>query len=348
MNKQRLVVLFDGTWNNPEDQTNVYRIARRIHDYDGDIPQRFFYDPGVGTSKWSRFVGGAFGVGLSENLKQGYEWLAKCYAQNDEIWVFGFSRGAYTARSLVGMIRKCGLLHITTPELLKSAEELYRDDKLPPDSDACKAFREAYSREVKIHFIGVWDTVGALGIPGTVISEYGKYSWHDTELSGIVERAYQAAALDEFRGAYDISLWTHPEGEKKPSQLAVEQRWFIGAHANVGGGYGKDPLADIAFQWMLEHALEAGLKLDSFEANADAWKTDPRPSFNEFLGGVYAFFRRLKAKGDGKHHRKYAHGHNGREAVNVSVDESVWRRWKESSGNYRPKTLTQAGQEPPP
>jgi uncharacterized protein (DUF2235 family) len=82
MNKQRLVVLFDGTWNNPEDQTNVYRIARRIHDYDGDIPQRFFYDPGVGTSKWSRFVGGAFGVGLSENLKQGYEWLAKRYAQN--------------------------------------------------------------------------------------------------------------------------------------------------------------------------------------------------------------------------------------------------------------------------
>jgi hypothetical protein len=130
--------------------------------------------------------------------------------------------------------------------------------------------------------------------------------------------------------------------------LAVEQRWFIGAHANVGGGYGKDPLADIAFQWMLEHALEAGLKLDSFEANEDAWKTDPRPSFDEFLGGVYAFFRRLKAKGDGKHHRKYAHDRNGREAVNVSVDESVWRRWKESSGNYRPKTLTQAGQEPPP
>ena len=348
MNKQRLVVLFDGTWNDPEDQTNVYRLSRRIHDYDGDIRQRFFYDPGVGTSQWSRFCGGAFGVGLSENLNQGYEWLAKRYAQSDEIWVFGFSRGAYTARSLVGMIRKCGLLHITTPSLIKRAEKLYRNKKLHPDSEECNSFRQAYSREVKIHFIGVWDTVGALGVPGTVLSEFGRYAWHDTELSSIVERAYQAAALDEHRGAYDISLWTHPKGETKQGQLAVEQRWFIGAHANVGGGYGADPLADISLQWLLDHALQAGLKLDSFEASGDAWKTDPKPSFKEFLGGLYALVSRLKAKGDGKFHRQYARGHNGREAVNVSVDHSVWRRWRESNGQYRPETLIRAGQQPPP
>ena len=347
MNKQRLIVLFDGTWNDPEDLTNVYRLSRRIHDEDGDIRQRFFYDPGVGTSKWSRFRGGAFGMGLSENLKQGYEWLAKRYSEGDEIWVFGFSRGAYTARSLVGMIRKCGLLHTSTPKLLQEAEEIYRNKQLAPDSASCMAFRNTYSREVKIHFVGVWDTVGALGIPGTQLSEFGKYSWHDTELSSIVERAYQAAALDEYRAAYDISLWTHPEGVEKPGQITVEQRWFAGAHANVGGGYGVDPLADLSFEWMLDHAEKAGLKVDAFKADEEAWKSTPRDSFKEFLGGVYAFFRRIKTKGDGKHYRQFSIGNNGSAAVNVSVDESVWQRWNDANVSYRPKTLTQAGLEPP-
>ena len=169
MNKQRLIVLFDGTWNDPEDQTNVYRLSRRIRDYDGDIDQRFFYDPGVGTSKWSRFRGGVAGSGLSENLMQGYEWLARRYREGDEIWVFGFSRGAYAARSMVGLIRKCGLLHISTPKLLVDAEQLYRDKNEAPDSDRCVEFRRAYSREVRIHFLGVWDTVGALGERGTSV-----------------------------------------------------------------------------------------------------------------------------------------------------------------------------------
>ena len=120
MTKQRLIVLFDGTWNDPEDQTNVYRISRLIRHYDGDVRQRFFYDPGVGTSKWDHFRGGIFGFGLSKNLRQGYEWLAKRHTDGDEIWVFGFSRGAYTARSLVGLIRKCGLLHVVTPSLLNN------------------------------------------------------------------------------------------------------------------------------------------------------------------------------------------------------------------------------------
>lgn len=347
MTKQRLIVLFDGTWNDPEDQTNVYRLSRRIHDYDGDTRQRFFYDPGVGTSTWSRVRGGAFGMGLSDNLRQGYEWLAKRYRQGDEIWIFGFSRGAYTARSLVGMIRKCGLLHITTPRLLKAAEEMYRNKQLSPDSGPCMEFRKAYSRDVKIHFVGVWDTVGALGIPGTHLSEFGKYSWHDTELSSIVERAYQAAALDEFRAAYDISLWTHSEGLKKPEQIVVEQRWFIGAHANVGGGYGSDLLADLPLKWMLGNAAVAGLKVDAFDVDENAWKSKPRPSFQEFLWGSYAWFRRLKVKGDGKYFRKYSTGHDGGSAVNVTVDESVWLRWDDPNTSYRPMTLIRADQGPP-
>ena len=177
MAKQRLIMLFDGTWNDPEDQTNVYRISRCLHDYDGDMRQRFFYNAGVGTSKLERFRGGVFGYGLSKNLLAGYEWLAKRYTDGEEIWIFGFSRGAYTARSLVGLIRKCGLLHIVTPGLLEKAESIYRDEGLSPDADVCKDFRERYSRSPRIHFIGVWDTVGALGVPGTVLETKNSAIW---------------------------------------------------------------------------------------------------------------------------------------------------------------------------
>lgn len=239
----------------------------------------FITTRGGGTSRMDRFRGGVFGYGLSENLLQGYEWLAKRYTQGDEIWIFGFSRGAYTARSLVGLIRKCGLLRIVSPSLLVRAERLYRDKALGPDSDECTAFKKSYSREPRVHFIGVWDTVGALGVPGTSFSEHVKFSWHDTELSSIVNHAYHAVALDEHRAAYDVPLWVTDNGEKKPANLEVEQRWFIGAHANVGGGYGAaDLLADIPLAWMMEKAAKAGLKLEAFEAPEQAWETAP-PGF---------------------------------------------------------------------
>ncbi|MDY0164124.1 DUF2235 domain-containing protein [Desulfobotulus sp.] len=348
MTKQRLILLFDGTWNDPEDQTNVFRIAGLTREYDGDLRQRFFYDPGVGTGRFDRFRGGVFGSGLSKNLLQGYEWLAKRYSSEDEIWIFGFSRGAYTARSLVGLIQKCGLLRIVTPSLLDKAERIYRDKGLRPDCDECKAFRNNYSLTPRVHFIGVWDTVGALGIPGTNLSEHGKYSWHDTELSSIVNFAYHAVALDEHRAAYDVPLWTGENGQKKPENQEVEQRWFIGAHANVGGGYGSgDLLADIPLQWMMEKASSAGLKLDGFVASEDAWKTKPRDSFRDFLKGVYAWFRKLRASGDGRHFRKFDKGNKGKPAVNVTVDASVWMRWKDPEFNYRPRTLIDADQRPP-
>ena len=345
---QRLILLFDGTWNDPEDRTNVYRLARRIHDHDGARRQRFFYDPGVGTSRLQRFRGGVFGYGLSANLLAGYEWLARHYTDKDEIWIFGFSRGAYTARSLAGLIRKCGLLDIVTPNLLDRAEQLYRNKHLAPDSDDSKTFRKHYSRTPRIHFLGVWDTVGALGIPGTSFSEHGRYAWHDTELSGIVDYAYHAVALDEHRAAYDVSLWTGADGRKKPNNRDVEQRWFIGAHANVGGGYGDaDPLADIPLQWMMEKACGAGLKLDAFTAAEEAWSARPRDSFREFLRGAYAWFRRIRTAGNGRFFRRYARGPNDQRAVGVTVDETVWKRWRDPELQYRPRTLVDADQQPP-
>lgn len=343
--KQRLIVLFDGTWNDPDDRTNVYQLSTLIASTEGATPQRFFYNPGVGTAIGSKFRGGMFGVGLSQNLLQGYDWLARHHEEGDEIWIFGFSRGAYTARSLVGLLRKCGLLKTSTPRLLQQAEALYRDKQAAPDSPACVTFRQTYSKPVRVHFIGVWDTVGALGIPGTMISERGYYSWHDTELSKIVSYAYQAMALDEHREAYDAVMWTSEDGKKKHDNLAVEQRWFIGAHANVGGGYGNDPLAGIPLAWMMQKASDAGLKLHPFQAAVDAHLTTPVDAFKAFGYGLYALFKGLFAKGDGRYYRPFCIHAPSRIAVNVTVDSSVHQKWL-AQADYRPPTLVRAGITP--
>lgn len=344
---QRLILFFDGTWNDPQDRTNVLRLAQRLQEYDGETRQRFHYIVGVGNDMLGRLGGGLFGYGLSHNLLEGYAWLAKRYTAGDEIWIFGFSRGAYTARSLAGMLRKCGLLRIVTPGLLDKAEDLYRDKKLTPDAEPCATFRRHYGDAPKIHFIGVWETVGALGIPGTRLTERGRYAWHDTELSASVTYAYHAMALDEHRAAYQVPLWVSDDGQQQPGNRAVEQRWFIGAHANVGGGYGEDPLADIALQWMSEKATAAGLKLDTCTAADDAWQTSPEDSFDDFLHGWYARWRRFRAPGDGRYFRPFDRGLKGRPAINVTVDPSVWQRWNAEEYDYQPRTLTDAGQKPP-
>ena len=347
MEKQRLILLLDGTWNGPEDQTNVARLAAYIKPYDGYIHQRFYYGPGVGTRRSQRLRGGVLGYGLTDNLLAAYDWLSRRYHVGDEIWIFGFSRGAYTARSLAGMVRKCGLLRISTPGLLQAAEKLYRQTELHPEDHACKAFRNKYSQTTRIHFMGVWDTVGALGIPGTFVSEFGKYAWHDTRLSGIVDRAYHAMALDEHRAVYDVALWTSEDGSKKSSNIDVEQRWFIGAHANVGGGYAhSNQLPDIALQWMMTKAVQAGLKLKGFYSSDVAWQDNPNNSYTEFLAKGYQLWRSVKSLGNGRHYRSFAKGYRDAPAVNVTVDPSVWLRWQ-ARDDYRPPTLVQAQQSPP-
>ncbi|MBO1520055.1 DUF2235 domain-containing protein [Oceanisphaera pacifica] len=339
---QRLIVLFDGTWNDPQDNTNVAKLARSIAPFDGECRQRFFYSPGVGTSATTRFTGGMFGVGLSKNLQAGYSWLVQHYRPGDQVWIFGFSRGAYTARSMVGMIRKCGLLHIVTPSQLSAAERLYRNKSAAPDGEICQQFRRQYSQEIKIHLLGVWDTVGALGIPGTLLSERGTYSWHDTQLSKIVERAYQAIALDEHRAVYQAVPWTNHNGQKKPAQIVVEQRWFIGAHANVGGGYPHDPLADLPLAWMQQQASNAGLLLTPTIPAEQGWLTAPTDSYQAFLLGWYARYRHWFHSGDGRYHRPLYTDTAGNLSVGVTIDDSVWQRWQQIS-SYRPHSLINAG-----
>lgn len=280
-----LTLLFDGTWNDPQDRTNVFRLCTSLADHaKGRGRQRFFYDPGVGTNPLTRLRGGLFGYGLSRHLRQGYDWLARHYAEGDRIFIFGFSRAVYTARSLVGLIRKCGLLRVSTPDQLARAETIYRNKQIAPDDPAARTFRDRFSRPVSIHMIGVWDTVGALGIPGT--------------------------------------------------------------HANVGGGYGDDPLADLPLAWIQKKALAAGLDLAPCTPPDQALTTAPRDSFAEFMGGTYQWFARRFKPNNGRHIRKYDTDPDGNPAINVTVDPSVWERWHRDPA-YRPLTLVNKGLTPP-
>lgn len=321
---RRLILFFDGTWNKASCNTNVSRLRAALdtHGTDG-MPQVSYYEPGVGTNWYDRITGGAFGRGLSANMRQGYSWLCRQYQFGDEIFLFGFSRGAYTARSLVGMIRKCGLLRQPNSRGVAAAHALYRDKKAHPNGYRAVRFRAEHSHEVRIRFIGVWDTVGSLGVPLTGVSfSRDYYRWHDTELSKIVDYAYHAIALDERRRDFSATLWT----KRKASNIDVEQRWFVGSHANVGGGYENDLLPDLPLRWLQEKAVACGLGLKEWATPAaDSFCFPLRDSYAEFLWGLYRYFSRPCE-------REFGTG------VHETVDPSVWARWHSDPG-YRPACL---------
>ncbi len=334
---KKIILSFDGTWNTPDNDadilggvdTNVCRLHQRILSRDQNgITQLKWYDEGVGCKWYDRFKGGIFGVGLSQNIQEGYAKLVDVYEPGDQVYLFGFSRGAYTARSLVGLIRNAGLLRkdqSALPELIQQAYSLYRTRDRSADEESAKRFRAEYSREIEIHFIGVWDTVGALGIPLSSFEWFNRsyYQFHDTRLSGIVKNAFQALAIDEHRKAYQATLW---QSEHKPGQV-IEQVWFLGAHANVGGGYADNPLSDISLVWMMEKAGQCGLAIGQ-EHRPDIAQSHMAPivdSYKEFLNGAYSLF-------SDRHYRPIGTTAYGTE----KIDPSVQARYKEDS-RYRPR-----------
>ncbi|HZY34143.1 MAG TPA: DUF2235 domain-containing protein [Rhodanobacter sp.] len=352
---RKLVLLFDGTWNKPESNTNVERLRQLIapHDADGNL-QLVNYIPGVGVKRGiTHLLGGAFGYGLSDNVIDGYRWLCETWQPGDRLYLFGFSRGAYSARSLGGLIRKCGLLRRGADDSVAKADvsaayDFYRDTRSKPDDPIGVEFRASHSIEVDIHFIGVWDTVGSLGIPDTASwfpYARSRYRFHDTELSKIVKYAYQALALDEHRADFAPTVWTRnpftlKPGEtltsKKLEQIEIEQRWFIGSHSDVGGGNDcdgagrkPDPLPDLALAWLQRKAIDAGMACSKLLVPAvDADSGVPRNSYAEFMSGLYKEFKspidRLLGTG-----------------VNEKVDDSVWQRWL-ADASYRSPSLVRA------
>lgn len=275
-----LVVCCDGTWNTPEDMdhglpspTNVVKL---FHALERDDPkqQKAYYHPGVGTGKgwWDHVIGGSTGEGLDKNIKSAYRWLGANYAAGDQIFLFGFSRGAYTARSLGGLIAKLGLIDLTQvgdpDDVWSRVDEVfaaYRKGLDFTNPNGC-AFHNARAGKpgagkTPIHFIGVWDTVGALGIPDDfallgLFDNADRYRFHDTALSAIVAHARHAVALDEKRASFAPTLWS-----KIPAGCDVKQIWFPGVHSDVGGGYLESGLSDRTLEWMMTEAKGRGLAI---------------------------------------------------------------------------------------
>lgn len=329
---RNIIICFDGTWNTPgravsadgDAGSNVWKLHQAIPEYIGGQAQLKWYAAGIGSRWYNKLPGAVFGVGLSRQIQNGYRQLVRLYQDGDRVFVFGFSRGAYSARSLVGMIRNAGLLKLEHQRRVSQAYALYRTRDEGPDTENARFFRRRYAREIEIQCLGVWDTVGALGIPVESFDWFNQafYRFHDTQLSHIVRHAYQALAIDEHRRNYCATLW-EPRGV--PSQT-IEQVWFSGAHANVGGGYADNPLSDLPLRWMAEKAAGCGLGLDP-------QRLPPLPGFlppitdswRRFLGGACS-------RVEPRHYRPLGATRHGQERLHPSV----LQRMRQDAG-YRPK-----------
>jgi uncharacterized protein (DUF2235 family) len=278
---KHIVLCSDGTGNTPAKGrgTNVWKTYMAVdrHDHEEDPtyrlpPQVAFYDDGVGTGgiRVLRVFGGAFGLGLSRNIRELYASLVLHWELDDKVFLFGFSRGAFTIRSVAGMICRCGLLGREdylrrSPKerasILKKILRAYRSE----DERAAPNVREELGlRVIDIDFIGVWDTVDAVGLPFDELKSvdrvwrkvFGVRLWgfHDRVLSSKVKHGCQALAIDDERLTFHPNVWA----PRKAGGL--EQVWFAGVHSNIGGGYPKEELANVSLYWMMRRAQASGLR----------------------------------------------------------------------------------------
>ena len=340
-----IVVFMDGTWSDENAHTNVVQIRTRTPGGPDAGAQRICYVKGVGTGAFDRFRGGILGDGVDDNIRQGYRYIVDHHRDDDDrIFLFGYSRGAFTVRSLAGMIAKCGV--VAEKDLPADlVYKRYRNTDAPglremqagekPARTAEDTLVLARSRLVRIHFIGVFDTVGALGIPGGVGRWLSRrrYEFHDTRLSGLVDLAFHAVAVDERRKQFEPTLCTSVPIPMPEHPTRVEQRWFVGSHSNVGGGGTAkpavdNPLSTITREWIVARAIDAGLTVDPSDVplTGREWNGPLDDSYGQFLGGLARLWPWNKP-----------YLRPVRTSVGERLDGSVVRRWKDGKPRYRPE-----------
>jgi uncharacterized protein (DUF2235 family) len=307
--RRRIILLFDGTWNDVafgDRDTSILRLREMIDIAlrDPSRPEQdktyVFYRRGVGTDgALDRIRGGMFGIGVAENVRRGYRFLARHYRPDDDIFVFGFSRGAFTARSLVGYLGAAGLLRDAwcTPERERAAWAYYRtppDDRLPGDWHALGPY--VHPREtLRVRALGVFDTVGALGVPAGLFrwANRQRYEFHNVEMPSITDLNLHAVAIDEQRGPFVPALWRRHKFKRLVPEPQTEQVWFPGVHADIGGGYhdgeqrqaGEPALDNLALDWMLRR-----LKARFACFPAPAGLVDPAPDSRWALAAQHDSF----------------------------------------------------------
>jgi len=327
---KNIVFCADGTWNSPvmdenqdgqNESTNVFKLFLGL---DGDFDKNSLlhqreqektllvnnkkiqvakYIHGVGDSNniLVKVIGGATGAGTITRIIRGYTYISRMYEEGDHIFIIGFSRGAYTARALAGMICAQGLLKYNPAEsrevtYKKASKVWYQHQNSRPNTSFLAKLASTISnlpafisqgnvpaveliKDVKIKCVAVWDTVGAMGIPDIFGDgeKYDSFRFADTELSDKVEYGFHAVALDEKRNPFIPTLWE--------SRNNVYQRLFIGAHSDVGGGYPQTGLSDISLKWMIEELKKIGLKINS--SNNITLKPDPLEVAHEPWAGSW-------------------------------------------------------------
>ena len=330
---KRIITCSDGTWDNPNHKdkgivspSNVWKLKALIapNDHNG-TEQVSMYEEGVGTDWNDKISGGLFGMGINLNIIQAYQFIANHYDPGDEIWLFGFSRGAFTARSLAGFLRNSGLLRKEFLDTkLEEAFLFYkrRDDISKPNSYEAIEFKKKYCYDhVRIKFIGVWDTVGELGIPLEVFDEINRNildcRFHDVELSSYVDFAFHAVAVDEHRKPFLPTLWMQQQKAKDEGQV-MEQMWFSGVHSDVGGGYEEHKLSDCALLWIIEKAKSVGLEFKEISSVL----SNPLGEMHNSMNLFYEIF--------GRSNRTIG---NGLE-YNETIAPSAIFRLKQNNDNY--------------
>lgn len=300
-----LIVCCDGTWNTPDQEdngtpspTNVVRLHSAVAPKDGSgAAQHAYYRTGVGTTGGlrERLSGGAMGKGISNDVKSAYKWLCDVYRPGDRIFAFGFSRGAFTVRSLAGLMGACDLMDFRDPALgpeekwarVNAAYDHYRT---APDKRGAFVPGGAAHEGTKMAFLGVWDTVGALGIPDelfiNILDRASRFRFHDTELGASVACARHAVAIDERRQTFAPTLWDNAGAHQDAQEV-----WFTGVHGDVGGSYADRGLGDLTLEWIMQEARAKGL---AFREGA---LTQLRPDFRGVQhNSLKGFYNRLRSR----------------------------------------------------
>ncbi|RTL77258.1 MAG: DUF2235 domain-containing protein [Bradyrhizobiaceae bacterium] len=356
--KKRLAVFLDGTWNSVDSNTNVWRMRALCSSKGTDgRPQLIYYEVGV-----NGFLGGVFGQGLNDNIRLAYEWLVENYNDGDEVFIFGFSRGAYTARALAGLVAINGVLKAGSPigisELFDrykkgNEESIWTLKEMQAAGDTSKLTTQElwllkYSQLAKVKVVGVWDTVGSVGFKAGDIRGISRstFDYLQTGLRVHIENGYHALAIDEHRSDFAPTLWSVRRPKDPNAVIAkprlienVEQRWFVGAHANVGGGYETDLLAQAPLRWLMKKAEMHGLSFRSkVEDDGNSLTAKIADSYESFGWGLYArvwppLHRTIGSEPDVQENGTHTN-------VNETIDKSVFDRWRADAA-YRPKNLTE-------
>ena len=285
---KNIIICCDGTGNEySENNTNVVGTFAAIK---RDEKQIAFYDTGVGTfnplgmslgpisKKTGILLGQAFGYGIKQNVQEAYVYLMDRYEAGDKVFIFGFSRGAYTARVLVGMLHKCGLLQKGSKNLIPSVMRIAFEGRPQKIEDG---FKQSFCHICKPHFVGVWDTVASVG------HLHPTRHFKDDVLNHDVTYGFHAISIDEKRKKFPVSIWNE---SKKSKHQTIEQVWFAGVHSDVGGWYNERGLSDIALSWMLTKANKCGLHLkDSWDKNL---KCNPLGPIHDSRSGFWKLWRK--------------------------------------------------------